>query len=88
MNNLWQACVAQLELELPPQQYSAWIKSLVPLDFDGGTLRIAAPNILKLNWVKSQYGSRITSLVAQHSGEPVAVQFVLQPKSGSPKMTP
>ena len=32
MENFWQTCSAQLELELTPQQYSAWIKPLVALD--------------------------------------------------------
>lgn len=79
MENFWQTCSAQLEQELTPQQYSAWIKPLAPLDFDGGTLRIAAPNRFKLDWVKTQFASRITSLAAQFWEEPVDVQFVLAP---------
>ena len=87
MDNFWQACSAQLELELTPQQYSAWIKPLMPLDFDGGTLRIAAPNRFKLDWVKTQFANRITSLVAQHLGESIVVQFVLDPKLNAPKQS-
>lgn len=85
MNNFWQACSAQLELELTPQQFSAWIKPLTPLDLDGETLRIAAPNRFKLDWVKTQYATRITSLVAQHIGAQITVQFVLDPKMNVPK---
>lgn len=85
MNDFWQACSAQLECELTPQQYSAWIKPLTPLSIDDGTLRIAAPNRFKLDWVKTQYAARITSLVAEHLGEQIAVQFVLDPKSNVPK---
>ncbi|MBS1187851.1 MAG: dnaA [Burkholderiaceae bacterium] len=85
MDNFWQACSAQLEMELTPQQYGAWIKPLMPLDLDGDTLRIAAPNRFKLDWVKTQYGARITTLVAQHLGTSVTVLFVLAPKSGASK---
>jgi len=53
MDNFWQACSAQLELELTPQQFSAWIKPLIPLDYEEGKLRIAAPNRFKLDWVKT-----------------------------------
>ena len=49
MENFWQTCSAQLERELTPQQYSAWIKPLAPLDYEDGTLRIAAPNRFKLD---------------------------------------
>ncbi len=80
MENFWQTCSAQLELELTPQQYSAWIKPLIALDYEDGKLRIAAPNRFKLDWVKSQFASRITQLAAQYWEAPVEVQFVLDPK--------
>jgi chromosomal replication initiator protein len=85
MENFWQTCSAQLEQELTPQQYSAWIKPLAPLDYEDGTLRIAAPNRFKLDWVKTQFASRITSIAAQFWEMPVDVQFVLDPRVASVK---
>lgn len=85
MDKIWQACFAQLEVELTPQQFNAWIKPLVPVDFEGQTLRMAAPNRFKLDWVKTQYAARITSLASQYMDEPVTVQFMLQPKAATPK---
>jgi chromosomal replication initiator protein len=85
MENFWQTCSAQLELELTPQQYSAWIKPLVALDYEDGKLRIAAPNRFKLDWVKTQFATRITALAAQYWEAPVEVQFVLDPKNNQPK---
>jgi chromosomal replication initiator protein len=85
MDNFWQTCSAQLELELTPQQYSAWIKPLVPLDYEDGKLRIAAPNRFKLDWVKTQFASRITALAAQYFEGPTDVQFVLDPRLALPK---
>ena len=80
MENFWQTCSAQLERELTPQQYSAWIKPLAPLDYEEGTLRIAAPNRFKLDWVKTQFANRITALAAEFWDAPVNVQFVLDPR--------
>src|SRR5689334_1954099 len=88
MENFWQTCSAQLELELTPQQYTAWIKPLVALDFEDGKLRIAAPNRFKLDWVKTQFSSRITTLASQYWDAPVEVQFVLDPKAGAAKPAP
>ena len=85
MENFWQTCSAQLELELTPQQFSAWIKPLIALDYEDGKLRIAAPNRFKLDWVKTQFASRITALAAQYWEAPVEVQFVLDPKNSAPK---
>jgi chromosomal replication initiator protein len=85
MDNFWQSCSAQLEQELTPQQYSAWIKPLTPLDFEDGRLRIAAPNRFKLDWVKAQFASRITSLAAQYWESTVEVLFVLDPRNATKK---
>jgi chromosomal replication initiator protein len=85
MENFWQTCSAQLELELTPQQFSAWIKPLVALDYEDGKLRVAAPNRFKLDWVKTQFATRITELAAQYWEAPVEVQFVLDPKNSAPK---
>jgi chromosomal replication initiator protein len=81
MENFWQACSTQLELELTPQQYTAWIKPLVALDYEDGKLRIAAPNRFKLDWVKSQFANRITALASDFWERPVQVQFVLDPRN-------
>src|SRR2546425_7842842 len=85
MDNFWQTCSAQLEQELTPQQFSAWIKPLAPLDYEDGTLRIAAPNRFKLDWVKTQFASRITLLAAEFWEAPIEVQFVLDPRLAAPK---
>jgi chromosomal replication initiator protein len=88
MENFWQTCSAQLELELTPQQFSAWIKPLVPLDYENGKLRIAAPNRFKLDWVKTQFASRITALASQYWEAPIEVQFVLNPSLNPPRPRP
>jgi len=85
MDNFWQTCSTQLERELTPQQFSAWIKPLTPLDFEDGRLRIVAPNRFKLDWVKTQFASRINALAAQFWDTPVDVQFVLDPRLNAAK---
>jgi chromosomal replication initiator protein len=88
MDNFWQTCSAQLEQELTPQQFSAWIKPLSLLDYEDGRLRIAAPNRFKLDWVRKEFASRITSLAAQFWETPVEVQFVLDPRLATAKKSP
>ncbi|MCM0045320.1 MAG: chromosomal replication initiator protein DnaA [Burkholderiaceae bacterium] len=85
MEEFWQTCASRLQQELTPQQFSAWIKPLAPLDFEDGRLRIAAPNRFKLDWVKTQFAARITSLAAEFWQSPVDVQFVLDPRAGALK---
>jgi chromosomal replication initiator protein len=84
MNDFWQHCSELLERELTPQQYRTWIKPLLPVSFDADAraLCIAAPNRFKLDWVKSQFSSRITDLAREFWDAPVSVQFVLDPAAG------
>ena len=88
MEEFWQTCASRLQQELTPQQFSAWIKPLAPLDFEDGRLRIAAPNRFKLDWVKTQFAARITSLAAEFWQSPVDVQFVLDPRLAGTRKPP
>jgi chromosomal replication initiator protein len=77
MNDLWQACASHLESELPAQLYRTWIKPLVFLgyDEDENTLKLGAPNRVKLDWVRMQYGERITQLATQLISPDARVSF-------------
>ncbi len=85
MKTFWQNCLSQLELELTPQQFSTWIKPLVLLDYNDKILRIAAPNPIKLNWVKTQYAGKITELASRFFDTLVEVRFILNPQ---PQISP
>lgn len=68
---------------MTPQQYSAWIKPLIPLDYEDGRLRIAAPNRFKLDWVKTQFAGRITTIASEYWEAQIEVLFVLDPRIGA-----
>lgn len=77
MNDLWLACASHLESELPAQLYRTWIKPLVFLGYDEGDqlLTLGAPNRVKLDWVKTQYGDRIAQLATQLISPETRVSF-------------
>lgn len=77
MNDLWQACASHLESELPAQLYRTWIRPLVFLGYDeeGRMLKLGAPNRVKLDWVRTQYGDRIAELASQLINPEIRVSF-------------
>jgi chromosomal replication initiator protein len=77
MLDRWLACVARLESEIPAQQFKPWIKPLVFLGYDQGerVLRLGVPNHFKLNWVKSQFESRIETIARETIEPGVRVSF-------------
>lgn len=60
--SIWQQCQQRLQLELPPQQYTTWIKPL-SVNGVGNVLSLCAPNRFIQEWVENKYRERIQELV-------------------------
>ena len=67
--SLWRHCLAQLEAELPEQQFNTWIRPLQAVE-DGRTLRLLAPNRFVVDWVNENVAGRISELVDAVGAEP------------------
>jgi chromosomal replication initiator protein len=79
--NLWQACVDQLAQELPEQQFNTWIKPLTAqISEDLTEATIFVSNRFKLDWIRTQYSSRIAVLLEKFSGQSVRLELALAPK--------
>jgi chromosomal replication initiator protein len=60
--SLWNRCLAQLEIEMPEQQFNTWIRPLQAIE-DLGVLRLLAPNRFVVDWVNQNVVQRIAELV-------------------------
>lgn len=69
---IWQHCLAQLQSELPAQQFNTWIRPLrVDQSDSTAGLRLLAPNRFVLDWVTEKFLSRIQELVSEQGGSVV-----------------
>ncbi|MFN5079793.1 MAG: chromosomal replication initiator protein DnaA [Burkholderiales bacterium] len=86
----WEECLQRLQLELPPQQFSTWIKplSLLSVDRAARKVDIGAPNAVKLDWARSQFGGRLNVLMAELLGGPAEINFVLAKTAALQSRTP
>lgn len=41
---VWQTCLSQIKEQTSNEEFSKWFKPIVPLDFDGTTLKLRVPN--------------------------------------------
>jgi chromosomal replication initiator protein len=75
----WEECLRRLQEELPQQQFSTWIKplSLLSVDQAARKVELGAPNAVKLDWARSQFGGRLNVLMAELLGGPAELHFVL-----------
>lgn len=80
--SLWRRCLAQLEAELPEQQFNTWIRPLQAVE-DGRTLRLLAPNRFVVDWVNENVAGRISELV-DAVGSESAPAVVLEVGSRAP----
>lgn len=87
MNEFWLSCVQRLEQDLPPQQISAWIKPLEPIEFEEETavLRLSAPNRFKLDWVRKNFSHRIQDIASEWFGRPIELQLELAESTATPQ---
>ena len=86
--NLWQSCVDQLAQELPEQQFNTWIKPLsAEVADDLSKVTVFVANRFKLDWIRAQYSSRISSLLGKLSGQSVLVELALAPRETPVKST-
>ena len=65
--SLWNQCLERLRQELPTQQFSMWIRPLVPQE-EEGVVALFAPNRFILDWVRDKYLDNITGLLREFAG--------------------
>ena len=80
--DLWQRGCERLAAELPEQQFNTWIRPLPPADVtdageDGVVAAVRVSNRFKLDWIRSQYASRIENVLTDLAGKPVRLELML-----------
>lgn len=74
--SLWNRCIAQLQSELPEQQFNTWIRPLQAVEEDN-VLKLLAPNRYVVDWVKSNFYERISDVV-DAAAEGVTPDLILE----------
>jgi len=76
MDRFWVSCLQQFERDLPPQQFSTWIK---PLNFikKGEQFSLVAPNRFVQQWVRDKFLARIEQLARDHFHQPLTLEVLV-----------
>ncbi|WP_404947903.1 chromosomal replication initiator protein DnaA [Roseateles sp. YR242] len=86
---LWQRVCERLATELPEQQFNTWIRPLPAAEVihlqegngEGAVLvSLRVPNRFKLDWIRSQYASRIEIILGELAGKPARLELTLAPR--------
>lgn len=79
----WQTCTNQLQKDLTPQQFKAWIAPLRVSQYNEQTheLTVLAPSRIKAEACARQFGQKISTLAQQYWSAPVQVNFSVVDKT-------
>lgn len=84
--DVWQTCIEQLAQELPEQQFNTWIKPLLAaVAPDMSKVTIFVGNRFKLDWIRAQYSTRITTTLDKIIGRDVSLELALAPRESQTK---
>ncbi len=90
---MWTKCQKHLQDELPPTEFSTWIRPLKASN-DDKKLYLQAPNRFVLDWVKEKYLPRIREIINDEDNHNIEVLFdiisvkAVYEESGSPLSPP
>lgn len=74
---MWAKCQKHLQDELPPTEFSTWIRPLKASNSQN-KLFIQAPNRFVLDWVKENYLSRISEILKNDEQNPIEISLDIQ----------
>lgn len=82
-DGLWQECLDRLAVEVPSQQFGAWIKPLRAQYLPAtGTVQLLVPNRIALDYVRSRYLERIVGLLNELSGRELKIELGVAVRAG------
>ena len=89
--DLWQRGCERLAAELPAQQFNTWFRPLPPAEVsaagEGYLVGLRVPNRFKMDWIRSQFATRIERLLSEIAGKPVRLELSLG-NAGDPAPRP
>jgi len=73
--DLWQAVLAQVQLNISPANFSTWFKNTSILSFKDGQVIVSVPNSFAKEWLEQKYNKIIFKILRGLSGEIKEVQY-------------
>jgi len=83
--DVWSRGCDRLATVLPEQQFNTWIRPLTAAAFadhgDGAVATLRVPNRFMLDWIRTQYATRIETVLSEVAGKSVRLDLQLAARS-------
>ena len=80
---VWQTCLSQIKEQTSSEEFSKWFKPIVPLDFDGTTLKLRVPNESYVYYIEKHFIKLLTPIIHQQFGLKARLRYAV-PQSEQP----
>ncbi len=84
-NDAWQNCLSQLKAQTSAEEFAKWFLPIVPLEFNGTTLRLRVPNKNFVDQIENNYIGVLRPLIAESFGQQTRLCYAV-PKSEIPSI--
>jgi len=86
---LWQATLGELELQLSKANFTTWFKNTFIVSFEGNKIHIGVPNTFTKAWLEKKYHKDITSALQNLSSNNVReVAYQVETRQAAPQQVP
>lgn len=76
----WQNCLDKIKTQTTEEVFVKWFKPIVPLEFDGKTLRLCVPNMSYVYQIEKHYILLLRPIISQLYGQEIRLHYAV-PKS-------
>ncbi|MFM7704870.1 MAG: chromosomal replication initiator protein DnaA, partial [Rubrivivax sp.] len=95
--SLWEQGCSRLQAELPALQFDTWIRGLPEPEVSQAAgpeqspqaqalvVALRVPNRFKLDWIRTQYATRIEEVLSEVAGQPVRLELGISARPGAPR---
>ena len=74
----WESATTALQAQLSEATWNTWFRDVRPLDLDGDRLRLAIPNGVACERIRSSYSGLITAVLQEVTGDDIGLDLVVE----------
>lgn len=84
-SDMWQNCLDQIKEQTSEEEFVKWFQPIVPLEFDGTTLRLRVPNASYVVQIEKNYIKYLRPIISQLYGQQTRLHYAV-PKAPAQTM--
>ncbi len=87
-SDIWQNCLSQIQERTTREEFAKWFQPIIPLDFDGTTLKLRVPNESYAIQIEKHYIKFLSPIIRQLFGQQTRLKYSLSSQNAEQTTTP